>query len=147
MLEWSVPIRKGRILASHDEATYRSGEVSPYRWMFEKTMPFYNKGRGRSIMLSSFIVQHDKCEMFELSEEEFENALKHNPRLLTSDNQINYYPFSANAWIYPKKDNYFNNDAILEQFERFFILLKYKEAFKGDSLYLNIIIIKINIAI
>ena len=87
-------------------------------------------------MLSLFIVQHNQCQVFQLSEEEYENALRHYPQLENADNQLNFFPFSANAWITPKKDCYFDNETILKQFERLFLLLKFKEAFKGLNSFL-----------
>lgn len=52
------------------------------------------------------------------------------PNLDDDDDLINYYPRSANAWIEPKKDNYFDNNAILRQFKRLFILIKFKRQLK-----------------
>jgi hypothetical protein len=67
-LEWKFPMREEaiddrgdrtrRILLCNDETCHKSGEMSAKRWMFENDHPFYNKGRGRSIMVSDFIVQH-----------------------------------------------------------------------------------------
>ena len=130
-LVWNKPKTNKRILISHDETTVRSGEVPMFRWIFEFVASFFNKGRGRSIMLSMFMVQHDSTEIFELNEKEWKEALKNHPELDDEDELINYYPRSANAWIEPKKDNYFTNDVILKQFERLFILLKYKNEFKN----------------
>jgi hypothetical protein len=129
-IKWNTPLRKKRILLSHDESTYRSGEVSAFRWFFAGLEPFFSKGRGRSIMVSKFIAQHPSVDIVTLSEKEWQNAVSQHPELEDSDPILNYYPRSANAWIEPKKDNYFDNKVILRQFERLFIILKYKEEFK-----------------
>ena len=126
-LTWNSPLRRIRILLSHDESTYKSGEVSMFRWLFPNMAQFFNKGRGRSIMVSQF---HNTTDIFKLSESEWERAVADHPELEKEDEILNYYPRSANAWIEPKKDNYFDNKVILRQFERLFILLKYKEDFK-----------------
>jgi hypothetical protein len=93
-------------LLSHDESTYRSGEVSAFRWFFAGLEPFFSKGRGRSIMVSKFIAQHPSVDIVTLSEKEWKIAVSEHPELEDSDPILNYYPRSANAWIEPKKDNY-----------------------------------------
>lgn len=134
MLIWVNPMRQKRILVSHDESIFRSGETSSYRWIFPGNAPFYNKGKGRSIMISIFMVQSDVVDLFELDEDEYMDALEAYPELDDIDDQINYYPRSANAWIEPKKDNYFDSDIIQKQFDRFFIMAKFKKAFKDHSI-------------
>lgn len=140
-----------RILLSHDESTFKSGrknfiakihqlnqyiifligEVSSHRWLFPSLAPFFNKGRGRSVMLSFFIVQHDEVDLLTLNADEWNNAVRAYPELLVEDEIINYLPRSANAWIEPKKDNYFDNEVILRQFKRLFIILKFKKQFEN----------------
>ena len=102
-----------------------------FRWMFPETAPFFNKGRGRSVMLSLFIVQHESIDILKLDEDEWKEALKKYPELNQEDEFLNYLPNSANAWIEPKKNNYFDNDAILKQFERLFKILPFKKCFKN----------------
>ena len=52
-LKWKIPIRKEgaglnrRILMNHDESSYKSGEMSKFKWRFGNNLPFYSKGRGR----------------------------------------------------------------------------------------------------
>ena len=130
-LAWNRPLRKVRILLSHDESTYKSGEVSMFRWLFPGMEPFYSKGRGRSIMLSQFLVQHNFYDIFSLCEQEWKKAVAEYPELDEEDEFLNFFPRSPNAWIEPKKDHYFDNKVILKQFERLFILLKYKDEFKN----------------
>ncbi|CAF5128939.1 unnamed protein product, partial [Rotaria sp. Silwood1] len=74
---WNVPTRNPhRILLFHDESTFRSGEVSPKRWFFQENTPFFSKGRGRSHMVSDFLVQHPSGPLFELSENEWKQAVR-----------------------------------------------------------------------
>lgn len=129
-LKWVKPMRKKKILVSHDESIFRSGETSSYRWIFPGHAPFYNKGKGKSIMISIFMVQSDCVDLFELDEDEYTEALEAYPELDDVDDEINYYPRSANAWIEPKKDCYFDSEIIQKQFDRFFIMAQFKRAFK-----------------
>jgi len=56
-INWKQPIRlenikKGtsvrrRILISHDESTFKSGEMCKMRWRFGNNLPFRSKGKGR----------------------------------------------------------------------------------------------------
>ena len=133
-LDWNIPTRQPKIALSHDESTFRSGEVSSERWFFPGSEPFFNKGRGRSIMVSSFIAMDSSTDIFTLSPKEWDAACRSHPELLETNSFPNYYPRSANCWIEPKKDSYFNNMSILTQFERLFILLKFKESFKGHKI-------------
>lgn len=136
--KFNVPIsnesRKKRILISHDESTFRSGELPSHRWMFPDLAPFFNKGRGRSIMVSGFIVQHSECDVFLLDEEEWREAIKKFPEFNEEDKFLNYFPRSANAWIEPKKDNYFDNEIILRQFERLLKLIEFKKSFADHQI-------------
>ena len=66
---------KHRILIAHDESTYRSGEISFKRWLYPDIAPFISKGRGRSIMVSAFIVLNDNVDIFSLDEYEWREAL------------------------------------------------------------------------
>lgn len=128
--QFNLPLRDKRILIAHDESTFRSGEISEYRWMFPEFTTFFNKGKGRSIMFSSFIVQHNLSDVFILNDNEWKNAVTVYPELELDDDVLNYFPRSANAWIEPKKDNYFDNAIILRQFERLFKLIKFKMSFE-----------------
>lgn len=81
-------------------------------------------------MLSELMVAHHECDLFRLSDEEFARALADYPELQEDPAEnIKYFKNSATAYIEPKKDCYFDNDTLLKQFRRFFILLKYKTAF------------------
>ena len=61
-------------------------------------------------MVSSFIVQHNDLDVFILNDAEWFNAVAVYPELEVDDDVLNYFPRSANAWIEPKKDNYFDID-------------------------------------
>jgi hypothetical protein len=47
---------------------------------------------------------------------------------------LNFFENSADAWILPGKDNYFNNQKILKQFDRLFKLLQFKKEFEGHEI-------------
>jgi hypothetical protein len=147
-MEWNIPLRKPTILISHDESTFRSGETQLYRWIFPENAPLFNKGKGRSIMVSEFLVQHHEA-LFKLDEDEWKAAVKAYPELKRKEERekkskkkdlvqnhdfLNFYPQSASAWIEPKKDCYFNNKIILKQFERLFILLKFKKSYRNHNI-------------
>jgi hypothetical protein len=129
--EWNIPLRKKRILFSHDESTYKSGEIPASRWTFPGFEPFFNKGRGRSIMLSLFIAMHDDIDIFTLNENEWKEALKKHPELDDNDDFLNYYSHSANAWIEPKKDHYFNHKTILNNLSACSLFLNTVKHAKG----------------
>jgi hypothetical protein len=106
-------------------------------------MSFKKKGNGRSLMLSYFMVQHESGDIFFLDEEEWKEAVAAYPELDDDDENkaksdkpefLNFLPRSANAWIEPGKDSYFNNCIILHQFERLFKLTKFKKAFKENKI-------------
>ena len=118
---WLNPIEaKPRILICHNESTYKSGEIQHSRWLFPENSPFYNKGKGRSIMLSMFMVHYRDIPFIELDESEWEIAVRDHPKLAQNHQLLNFFPRSADAWIEPGKNSYFTNKIILEQFERFY---------------------------
>ncbi len=43
--------------------------------------PFFSKGKGRSIMLSMFMIQHDENDIFQLDENEWNEAVNEFPTL------------------------------------------------------------------
>ena len=103
----------------HDESTFRSGEVCSKRWFFQETTPFFSKGRGRSYMISDFLVQHPSGPFFQLNEYEWKQAVKKYKSLNTSGG-LNYVERTATASINVGYDAYFDNETILNQFERLF---------------------------
>ncbi|CAF4846691.1 unnamed protein product [Rotaria magnacalcarata] len=79
---WRFPSQKPPcILIFHDESTFKSGEVCAKRWFFGDDAPFHSKGRGRSNMVSDFLVEHPTGPFFRLSEKEYEQALAKYPNL------------------------------------------------------------------
>jgi hypothetical protein len=141
---WATPVRieneqtgethKIRILLAHDESTFKSGEIQSSRWVFPENAPLFSKGRGRGLMLSYFIVLHDNETFFELNDEEWRVAVKEYPQLLNPESKLTYYERSASGWLETGKDNYVDNEVILEQFERLFILLKFKKCFSHAAI-------------
>jgi len=121
------------LLLVHDESTFRSGEVSPKRWFFKENVPFFSKGRGRSHMVSDFLVQHPSGPFFELTEDEWKQAIA-KYQSLSVDGDVNYRNRTATASINIGTDAYFDNDTILEQFERLFQMLEFKQDYKGNQI-------------
>ncbi|CAF1219347.1 unnamed protein product [Didymodactylos carnosus] len=91
--------------------------------------PFYNKGRGRSIMASDFLVMHKSGPFFSLTNKEFQLALKKYPELNDSFD-VKYEQNTVSGTINVGGDNYFDNDSILKQFRRLFQMLPFKEEYK-----------------
>lgn len=54
--------------------------------------------------------------------------------MISADTDLNYVERSTTALIHVGKDSYFDNMTILEQFERLFQLLQYKEEYKGHRI-------------
>jgi hypothetical protein len=121
------------LLLVHDESTFRSGEVSAKRWLYNDQAPFYSKGRGRSNMLSDFLVMHPSGPFFQLSPTEYDKALNKYPEL-DEEQEIDYVERSASASVHIGSDAYFDNSTILLQFERLFKLLEFKECFNNHSI-------------
>jgi hypothetical protein len=120
-------------LLVHDESTFRSGEVSSKRWFFKENIPFFSKGRGRSHMVSDFLVQHPSGPFFHLTENEWKQAVvKYKSLNVNSD--VNYLDRTATASINIGTDAYFDNDTILGQFERLFQMLEFKQEYKDNQI-------------
>ncbi|CAF3692205.1 unnamed protein product [Rotaria socialis] len=129
--DWIIPQNNPTILLFHDESCFRSGETTAKRWFFsEQTMPFFSKGRGRSLMLSDFLVSHPENPFFELSQSEWAAATAKYSELL-EENNIEYIDRSASASIQVDNGAYFDNDAVLSQFTRLFKMLPFKQAHKN----------------
>ncbi|CAF4049009.1 unnamed protein product [Rotaria sp. Silwood1] len=112
---WIKPEKKpGRILIFHDESTFRSGEIASRRWFYGDQAPFYSKGRGRSNMVSDFVVQHHSGPYFNLSEKEMKRAVKKYPQLAASTD-LDYVPRTATASLHIGYDCYMDNEAVLDQ--------------------------------
>ncbi|CAF1384088.1 unnamed protein product [Adineta ricciae] len=131
---WKIPSHNPSVLIFHDESTFKSGEMSTKRWTVEGKTPFFSKGRGRSYMISDFIIQHPSGPFFSLSDTEYRKAVKKFPSLSNSDEFLNYVGNSATAGINVGIEGYFDNQTILSQFERFFQLISFKQDFKGHEI-------------
>ncbi|CAF3626850.1 unnamed protein product [Rotaria socialis] len=130
--KWVKPTGHPIVLICHDESTYKSGEISAKRWIVEDNAPFYNKGRGRSIMASEFLVMHNSGSFFSLNDKEFKRASNKYPDL-NNDSNIIYETQTASATMNIGGNNYFDNETILKQFERLFQLLYFKVAYKDHE--------------
>ncbi|CAF1349103.1 unnamed protein product [Rotaria sordida] len=100
----------------HDESTFQSGEMSTKRWLYYDQAPFYSKGRGKSNMLSDFLVMHSSGLFFQLIPVEYDKALEKYPEL-DEEQDIDYIERSASASMHVSSDAYFDNLTILTQFE------------------------------
>ncbi len=85
-------------------------------------------------MISFFILCHNLEVFFELSDEEWNKAVKENPVLNNTNCKLTFYERSASGWLEPGKDNYIDNEVIMQQFERLFILLEYKKCFENADI-------------
>ena len=84
-------------------------------------------------MISDFLVAHSSFPFFSLNECEWNQAVRKYPSLLNR-NGIDYVQRSYTASINPDHNNYFNNEIILQQFERLFQMLEFKKDYKlGDK--------------
>ncbi len=128
---WVIPEEKQTILIFHDESTFRSGEASYKRWTKnDGSRQFFNKGRGKSLMVSDWLVAHPSGPYFCLDENEWAMAIVAFPSLL-NNNGVNYEPRSCTGSIIPGQEGYFDNDTILDQFERLFQMIQFKKAFNS----------------
>ncbi|CAF3183466.1 unnamed protein product, partial [Rotaria sp. Silwood2] len=132
--QWNLPTGKPCVLIFHDESTFKSGEVSAKRWTVDGHTPFFSKGRGRSHMISDYLVQHPSGPFFSLSEKEYEQATRAYPNLLSDSDDLNFNRFSATAGINVGEQGYFDNVTILCQFERLFQLLPFKKEYKDHDI-------------
>ncbi|CAF2977748.1 unnamed protein product [Rotaria sp. Silwood2] len=117
----------------HDESTFRSGEVTSRRWISNETAPLFSKGRGRSLMLSDFMVCHPSGPFFYSNEDEWQKAITKFPDLL-KNNDINYIDRTSTAAINVGADAYFDNETVLLQFQRLLKMLKFKTDYKDHDI-------------
>ncbi|CAF4218118.1 unnamed protein product, partial [Adineta steineri] len=117
---WTIPTQKPpSVLIFHDESTFRSGEVSAKRWIFNNNAPFFSKGRGRSAMVSDYLIMHPSGPFFTLNEKEYKQAIEMFPELANDDDDVNYVEKTATGYI---------------NFERLFKLLKFKSEFRNHNI-------------
>ena len=122
---WKAPIEKPCIIMFHDESTFRCGEQSKKRWLIKGKEPFISKGRGKSLMVSDFIVSHPTAPFFSLSDIEWKKCVSKYPEIIEFRG-VNYVERTCTGSIQPGQDNYFNSETILNQFERLFQMLEFK---------------------
>jgi hypothetical protein len=84
-------------------------------------------------MVSDFLVQHPSGSFFELSEDEWKQAVA-KYKSISADSDVNYLNRTATASINIGTDAYFDNDTILSQFERLFQMLEFKQEYKDNQI-------------
>lgn len=125
-LVWISPTKRLCIVMRHDETTFRSGEISAKRWTMNDSSRFFSKGRGRSYMVSDFLLQHPSGPFFSLNDSERNEAVKKYENLHQLNN-TEYVKRSVTSSINIGTDCYFDNNTILEKFERLFQMLEFKK--------------------
>lgn len=83
-------------------------------------------------MASDFLVMHSSGPFFSLNCNEYKKACDKYPEL-NNDSDIIYEERTASATLNIGENSYFDNEAILKQFERLFQLLRFKEDFKDHD--------------
>ena len=151
-IQWNNPKKKPTILICiefssnvkqqtffsivHDESCFRSGETTAKRWFYsDDTISFFNKGRGRSLMISDFLVAHPDNPFFQLSQDEWAAAVQKYPDLLDDDG-VQYVERSASGSIQVGNGGYFNNNTIIGQFTRLFKMLSFKKAYSNHDFHI-----------
>jgi hypothetical protein len=138
--KWSIPrLDIARIVISHDESTARSGDTQSFKWLHAFFSPMFNKGRGISRMISDFIVCHPNMTTFSLTDAEWANAANEHPELLNKT-ELNYTPKTATSIITPGKDNYFDNNSVLDQFTRLITLIRFSKIMKSVNYRIDILV-------
>ena len=127
-INWIEPTEKPCVLLCHDESTFRCGEQTAKRWIMEGKEPFISKGRGRSLMVSDFLVAHPSGPFFQLSDIEWDNCIKKYPDIVNFQG-VNYVEKTCTGSIEPGQGNYFSAETVLEQFERLFQMIEFKTVF------------------
>ncbi|CAF2110681.1 unnamed protein product [Rotaria magnacalcarata] len=123
--KWIILNKDPCILICHNESTFKSGETYAKRWLMEKQSSFYSKDRGRFVMISDFLVQHPSGPLFNLNDNEWRQVVKEYPGLL-KESRIQYVPRSSTGRIHVGVDGNFDNETVLQQFERLFQMLEFK---------------------
>jgi len=76
-------------MLSHDESPFRCGDQQNKRWFCKEKESFTNKGRGKSLMVSDFLVAHPSGTFFSLSDDEMKKCIKKIPNIEVF-NGVNY---------------------------------------------------------
>jgi hypothetical protein len=127
-VKWIHPIEKPSVLFFHDESTFRCNEQTPKRWFRKGKEPFVSKGKGRSIMVSDFIVAHPSGPFFNLSDAKWQKCILKYPNIVDLHG-VHYDAKTCTVRIQPGAENYLCSETILAQFERLFQMLEFKKAF------------------
>ena len=123
-----LPTEKPCVIFFHDESTFRSGEQFSNKWQIKDHVAFYNKGKGRSLMKSDFLVADGISPFFSLNDLEWNDAIIKYPSLL-NQNGVDYIEQTCSGSIVPGQDGYFDNKNILDQFERLFQMIEFKKVY------------------
>ena len=127
-VDWINPIEKPCVLLFHDESTFRCNEQTAKRWFKKGKEPFVSKGKGRSLMVSDFLVSHPSGPFFKLNDAEWQRCILKYPNIVDFHG-VHYEDKTCTGSIQPGAENYFCSETILCQFERLFQMLEFKEAF------------------
>jgi hypothetical protein len=92
--------------------------------------PFISKGRGKSLMVSDFLVAHTSGPFFSLNETEWSKCVAKYPSILEFRG-VNYIERTCTGSMQPGQDNYFSSETVLNQFERLFQMLQFKNDFNS----------------
>lgn len=80
-------------------------------------------------MVSDFMVLHPSGTFFYLNEFEWNEAVKKYPEL-AEEAEINYVSRTCTASLNVGNNNYFDNNTVLQQFERLFKMLEFKSEYQ-----------------
>ena len=97
---WNTPIGKPCVLIFHDESTFRCGAKMKKRWHSKDKEPFISKGRGKSQMVSNFLVAYPSGPFFSLTYVESEQCKIKYP-LIDNFDRVNYERKSCTGSIQP----------------------------------------------
>ena len=135
---WQIPTQRPTVLIFHNESTFYSGDVSHKRWIINEQASFFNKGQGRSHMISDSPVCHPSGPFFSLTESEFNEASRVYPNLLV-DNGIHYDKYSATVGINLGYDLYFDNAISLSDSFNYFLLRPNTKDMISKSLLITLV--------
>ena len=103
------------------------------RWIFLENFPFRDKEQGRSIVFRIFS-NVSKQTIFSLNGDQYSRVLQVYPDL-DEPTEIIYEKNHASTSIIVSRDNCFDNETILFQFERLFKLLRFKTAYRSHNCF------------
>ena len=127
-VNWIFPLEKPCVLMFHDESTFRCGEQTAKRWFKKDKQPFVSKGRGKSLMVSDFLITHPSGPFFKLSENEWHKCCQKYPNIVDFHG-VYYEDKTCTGSIQPGHENYFCSETVLNQFERLFQMIEFKEEY------------------